>query len=208
MPEAQAPAPRSLAALAREAAACTRCPLYRNATQVVVGEGPRTAELMFVGEQPGDQEDIEGRPFVGPAGRLFDRIAEEAGLDRKRTFVTNAVKHFKFAPRGKRRIHSKPDAGEVEACRWWLEAERNLVKPKLIVAMGATAAESLTGTGKGILKRRGSIEETSDGTPVFLTVHPSYLLRLPNEALKTEARQAFRADLESVLAHLEELGAA
>ena len=208
MPNPDAPAPRSLSSLHEEAAACTRCPLYRNATQVVVGEGSRSAELMFVGEQPGDQEDLEGRPFVGPAGRMFDRLAEEAGVERKRTFVTNAVKHFKFAPRGKRRIHQKPDAGEVEACRWWLDAERKLVKPKMIVALGATAAESLTGTGKGILKRRGTLEATEDGTPVFLTVHPSYLLRLPTEQAKSEAREAFRKDLESVVAHLEELRAA
>ncbi len=208
MPEADAPPPNSLAALRREAASCTRCPLYENATQVVVGEGPIDAELMFVGEQPGDQEDLAGRPFVGPAGRLFDEIAQAAGVDRSRTFVTNAVKHFKFAPRGKRRIHQKPDAGEVQACRWWLEAERQLVQPKLIVALGATAAEALTGTGKGILKRRGSVEATDDGTPVFLTVHPSYLLRLPDETLKAEARDAFRRDLESVMSHLAELRAA
>ena len=184
MDQSDAPAPESLAALHDQAAACRRCPLYRNATQVVVGEGPRDARLMFVGEQPGDEEDRAGRPFVGPAGRLFDAIASEAGVDRDRSFVTNAVKHFKFAPRGKRRIHQKPDAGEVEACQWWLDAERRLVRPKLIVALGATAAESLTGTGKGILKRRGRIEATEDGTPVFLTVHPSYLLRLPTEELE------------------------
>ena len=208
MPEADAPPPDSLAALRREAASCTRCPLYETATQVVIGEGPIDAELMFVGEQPGDQEDLAGRPFVGPAGRLFDEIAQAAGVDRSRTFVTNAVKHFKFAPRGKRRIHQKPDAGEVQACRWWLEAERQLVQPKLIVALGATAAEALTGTGKGILKRRGSVEATDDGTPVFLTVHPSYLLRLPDETLKVEARDAFRRDLEFVMSHLAELRAA
>jgi DNA polymerase len=208
VPQPDAPAPDTLAALRAEAAACTRCSLHANATQVVVGEGPADAELMFVGEQPGDQEDLAGRPFVGPAGQLFDEIAAAAGVDRTRTFVTNAVKHFKFAPRGKRRIHQKPDAGEVQACRWWLEAERKLVEPMLIVALGATAAEALTGTGKGILKRRGGIEATADGTPVFLTVHPSYLLRLPTEDLKAEARLAFRRDLEAAVAHLEELRAA
>lgn len=189
------PAPGSLAALHQKAAACTRCPLHRNATQVVVGEGPRDAPLMVVGEQPGDQEDLAGRPFVGPAGQLFDRLAVEAGLDRDKAFVTNAVKHFKFQPRGKRRIHQKPDAGEVQACRWWLEAERRLVKPKLILAMGATAALSLTGTGTGIMKRRGTFEATEDGTPVLLTLHPSYLLRVPNAAAKAAAERDFRADL-------------
>ena len=208
MPQADTPAPDSLAALLVAARGCTRCDLYRNATQVVVGEGSTDAELMFVGEQPGDQEDLAGRPFVGPAGQLFDEIVEKAGIDRSKTFVTNAVKHFKFAPRGKRRIHSKPDAGEIEACKWWLEAERKLVQPILIVALGATAAESLTGTGKGILKRRGTIEATFDNVPVFLTVHPSYLLRLPSEDLKAEAREVFRADLVAARAHLEALRAA
>ena len=139
------PTPGSLEALKAEASACTRCPLHRDATQVVVGEGPRDAPLMVVGEQPGDQEDLAGRTFVGPAGQLFDRLAEDAGLDRDRAFVTNAVKHFKFTPRGKRRIHQRPDAGEVQACRWWLDLERELIRPKLILAMGATAALSLTG---------------------------------------------------------------
>ena len=208
MSATDAPRPRSLSALHDAAAECTRCPLYRNATQVVVGEGPRSAELMFVGEQPGDQEDREGRPFVGPAGRLFDRLAEDAGVDRRRTFVTNAVKHFKHAPRGKRRIHQKPDAGEVEACRWWLEIERQLIRPKLIVALGATAAQSLTGTGRGILKRRGAVETAEDGTPVFLTVHPSFLLRLPTDEAKAAAREDFRRDLVSVLGHLDRIRAA
>ena len=208
MPKDQPPAPGSLKALHDAAAGCTRCDLYKSATQVVVGEGSTDAEMMFVGEQPGDQEDLAGRPFVGPAGRLFDELVEKAGIDRKKTFVTNAVKHFKFAPRGKRRIHQRPDAGEIQACQWWLEAERKLVQPLLIVAMGATAAESLTGTGKGILKRRGKIEATFDNVPVFLTVHPSYLLRLPNEELKATERERFRQDLAAAQAHLEELRAA
>lgn len=193
-----------LDALRREAEGCDRCPLHRDATQVVVGEGPRDAPLMVVGEQPGDQEDLAGRPFVGPAGQLFDRFAEEAGLDRSRAFVTNAVKHFKFVPRGKRRIHQKPDAGEVQACRWWLDAERRLVRPDLILAMGATAAASLTGRGQGIMKRRGTFEETGDGTPVLLTLHPSYLLRVPNEAARAAAERDFRADLSAAAAWLEE----
>ena len=189
------PAPGSLDALKAEASGCTRCPLHRDATQVVVGEGPRDAPLMAVGEQPGDQEDLAGRPFVGPAGQLFDRLAEEAGLDRDRAFVTNAVKHFKFTPRGKRRIHQRPDAGEVQACRWWLDLERELIRPKLILAMGATAALSLTGRGDGIMKRRGTFEATEDDTPVLLTLHPSYLLRVPNAAAKAAAERDFRADL-------------
>ncbi|MBM9594929.1 UdgX family uracil-DNA binding protein [Roseitranquillus sediminis] len=207
MPEQQPPAPDTLAALHEAARGCTRCDLYRNATQVVVGEGSTDAEMMFVGEQPGDQEDLAGRPFVGPAGRLFDEVVAEAGIDRSRTFVTNAVKHFKFAPRGKRRIHQRPDAGEIQACRWWLEAERRLVQPLLIVALGATAAESLTGTGKGILKRRGTVETAFENVPVFLTVHPSYLLRLPDADLKAQERERFRQDLAAAQAHLVELRA-
>ena len=193
-----------LDALRREAAGCTRCPLHRHATQVVVGEGPRDAALMVVGEQPGDQEDLAGRPFVGPAGQLFDRMAAEAGLDRSKAFVTNAVKHFKFEARGKRRIHQKPDAGEVEACRFWLGLERDLVRPKLILAMGATAAASLTGRGQGIMKRRGTFEAAEDGTPVLLTLHPSYLLRVPNARAKAEAERDFRADLEAAAGWLGE----
>ncbi|TDL81804.1 DUF4130 domain-containing protein [Palleronia sediminis] len=192
----QTPPPADdLDALHRQAAGCERCALYRDATQVVMGEGPRDAPLMVVGEQPGDQEDLAGRPFVGPAGQLFDRIAEEAGLDRSRAFVTNAVKHFKFTPRGKRRIHQKPDAGEVSACRWWLDAERELIRPRLILAMGATAAGALTGRAEGIMKRRGTFEATGDGTPVLLTLHPSYLLRVPNEQAKAAATRDFRGDL-------------
>ncbi len=184
-----------LDALRRDAEGCTRCPLHRDATQVVVGEGPSDAPLMVVGEQPGDQEDLAGRPFVGPAGQLFDRFADEAGLDRSRAFVTNAVKHFKFVPRGKRRIHQKPDAGEVQACRWWLDAERQLVRPGLILAMGATAAASVTGKGQGIMKRRGTFEAAEDGTPVLLTLHPSYLLRVPDAGARAAAERDFRADL-------------
>ena len=189
----------SIAALHDDARGCTRCPLHEMATQVVFGEGPTDADLMFVGEQPGDNEDLEGRPFVGPAGRLFDEIAERAGVDRSRAYVTNAVKHFKFTPRGKRRIHAKPGAGEINACRWWIEQERELVRPRLIVAMGATAAHSLTGDGKGLLKRRGGIERARGGAeePVFITVHPSFLLRLPDEASRAREEAAFEADLRA-----------
>lgn len=165
------------------------------------------AALMVVGEQPGDQEDLAGRPFVGPAGQLFDRIAGEVGLDRREAYVTNAVKHFKFTPRGKRRIHQRPDASEIAHCRWWLNAERKLVQPRLILGMGATAAEALTGSGRGILSRRGRVEATTDGTPVLLTMHPSYLLRCREEERASETA-LFRADLAKAVAYLSEPGAA
>lgn len=193
--EAVAPLPGSLDELRAQAAGCTRCPLHGPATQVVFGEGPVDADLMIVGEQPGDQEDLAGRPFVGPAGAVFDAEADAAGLDRSRVYVTNAVKHFKFTARGKRRIHQRPDAGEVEHCRWWLDLERQMIRPRLIVAMGATACASLTGSGAGLLKRRGGIEAAADGTPVLVTIHPSYILRLPDPAAQAEARAQLRSDL-------------
>ncbi|MBM1814153.1 UdgX family uracil-DNA binding protein [Pseudosulfitobacter pseudonitzschiae] len=173
---------------------CTRCALCGPATQAVTGEGPRDAALMVVGEQPGDVEDRTGRPFVGPAGQLFDEIAAQAGLDRQATYVTNAVKHFKFQQRGKRRMHQAPNQGEVQHCKWWLEAEVALVKPKLILAMGGTALLALTGTKDGILKRRGQVEDTAYG-PVLVTLHPSYLLRLPDASLRAAQTDLFRADL-------------
>ncbi|MGR3512129.1 MAG: UdgX family uracil-DNA binding protein [Paracoccaceae bacterium] len=179
---------------------CTRCPLYEHATQAVPGEGPAPADLMIVGEQPGDQEDLQGRPFVGPAGQLFDRIAGEAGLDRTAAYVTNAVKHFKFTTRGKRRIHQRPDRGEVEHCRWWLDLEIDRVKPKLLLGMGATAALSLTGKGEGILKRRGTVEVGRHGLPVLLTVHPSYILRVPDKGAQTQATAHLRDDLREAVA--------
>ena len=195
---------QSLGDVAESAAACTRCPLYRDATQVVFGEGPRDARVMFVGEQPGDKEDLAGRPFVGPAGQLFTERAEAAGIDRNDYYVTNAVKHFKFVQRGKRRIHQKPGASEVSACNWWLEQELQLVDPQLAVAMGATALHALTGNGAGLLKRRGGIEKTRDGRPCLVTVHPSYLLRLPDEELKASETETFTADLRRVHEVLEE----
>lgn len=179
---------------------CTRCPLFENATRAVPGEGAAPADLMIVGEQPGDREDLEGRPFVGPAGQLLDRIAGEAGIDRRRIYVTNAVKHFKFIPRGRRRIHQRPDRGEVEQCRWWLDLEIDRVGPRLIVAMGATAALSLTGTGDGVLKRRGGVETGLHGLPVLLTMHPSYILRVPNAGARRAAMRHLRADLDRVMA--------
>jgi uracil-DNA glycosylase len=162
--------------------------------RVVLGEGPADARLMVVGEQPGDIEDREGRPFVGPAGQLLDRLAEDAGIDRSQVYVTNAVKRFRFVQRGKRRIHQKPDRGDLEHARWWLAAEIDIIKPELILAMGGTAAETLTGKREGILKRRGHVEETEFG-PVFLTVHPSYLLRLRDAAAKAGEQRRLRDDL-------------
>jgi DNA polymerase len=187
----------SIADLRAAAAGCRRCPLWREATQTVFGEGPDDARVVFVGEQPGDQEDIAGKPFVGPAGRLFYAVIEEAGIDRSVTYVTNAVKHFKFEPRGKRRIHAKPNAGEIQACRWWVDHELKLIRPDLVVALGATAALSLLGKAIPITKMRGQIVTRDDGLKVFLTVHPSYLLRLPYDA-KAAERGRFVADMRAV----------
>ena len=189
---------QTLDEVAESASACTRCPLYSDATQVVFGEGPRDAKVMFVGEQPGDKEDLAGRPFVGPAGQMFTDCAERVGIDRDDYYVTNAVKHFKFTLRGRRRIHQRPAASEVSACNWWLQQELQLIDPKLTVAMGATALHALTGNGAGILKRRGGVEETRDGRPCLVTVHPSYLLRLPDEDLKAAEIERFEADLRRV----------
>ncbi|GGL73935.1 UdgX family uracil-DNA binding protein [Wenxinia marina] len=175
--------------------------------RVVLGEGPPDADLMIVGEQPGDIEDQEGRPFVGPAGQLFDRIAQDAGIERRRAYVTNAVKRFKFQMRGKRRMHQTPNGGDIEHARWWIEKELELVQPKLILGMGGTAAETLTGTRAGILKRRGTVEETRYG-PVFLTVHPSYILRLPDADAKAAEEERYRRDLAAAQAVLEEMRAA
>jgi DNA polymerase len=185
----------SLADLAAAARHCERCPLYRDATQVVVGEGPAGAPLMLVGEQPGDQEDIAGRPFVGPAGQLLDRALADAGIARSAAFVTNAVKHFKFEPRGKRRIHARPSNSEIEACRWWLDAELKIVKPRLVVAMGATAARALSGRALTISRERGRLLAWPGGTAGFVTVHPSYLLRLPDPEAKRTEYAHFVADL-------------
>ena len=189
---------QTLPEIAREAAACTRCPLHADATQVVFGEGPPDARVMVVGEQPGDREDLAGRPFVGPAGQLFDEVAARAGLDRGTCYVTNAVKHFKFVQKGKRRIHQKPAASEITACNWWLGQELSQVDPELVVAMGATALHSLTGKGQGILKRRGTVEETRDGRPMLITVHPSYLLRLPDAAMRERETEIFCEDLARI----------
>lgn len=185
----------SLAALAQAEAACTRCPLYRDATQVVPGEGHRQARMMVVGEQPGDKEDLAGRPFVGPAGRLFDAALAEAEIPRDQVFVTNAVKHFKFERRGKRRLHSRPNAGEIDRCKWWLGQERKLVAPAVLMAMGATAVRSLLGRPASISSLRGETPRLEDGTPMVATVHPSYLLRIRDPDARESERAGFVADL-------------
>jgi probable DNA metabolism protein len=187
-------------ALSDEATGCRRCPLYKGATQTVFGEGPVDAALMFVGEQPGDQEDLAGKPFVGPAGRLFDRALAEAGVDRGAVYVTNAVKHFKFEQRGKRRIHAKPDAGEIEACRWWIDQERMLIKPRIAVALGATAARSLFGRVMTIGRERGRPLALPDGGEGWITVHPSYLLRLPDKVAAEAEYGKFVDELKAVRA--------
>lgn len=196
----------ALDALREEAASCKRCPLWKPATRTVFGEGPAAAPLMFVGEQPGDQEDLAGRPFVGPAGQLFDRALGEAGVDRAKAYVTNAVKHFKFEPRGKRRIHAKPGAGEIEACRWWIEQEREIVRPALTVALGATAAHSLFGRTMTISRSRGSPLRLADGSECWVTVHPSFLLRIPEPDRKAEEYARFVEDLRRIGQRLEEVG--
>jgi DNA polymerase len=193
------------AALRDEAMACTRCDLYRCGTQTVFGEGPLDARIFFVGEQPGDQEDLAGRPFVGPAGQLFDAALEKAGIDRSTTYVTNAVKHFKFVLRGKKRIHSKPDTAEIDACRWWQEQERAIIRPPLTVALGATAARSLTGKTLTISKAREEPLRLSDGSECWVTVHPSFLLRIPEEDRRREERARFVADLIRIRERSEEL---
>jgi DNA polymerase len=191
-----APVPvESLTQLRREAASCRRCDLYRHATQTVFGEGPAHAQIVLVGEQPGDQEDLAGKPFVGPAGKLLDGALDEAGIERAKVYVTNAVKHFKFAPRGKRRIHSKPNAGGIQACRWWLERELAALKPRLVVALGATAAQALSGHAVSVMKQRGR-ETPLMGVRGMITVHPSYLLRIPDAADKAAEYRKFVADLK------------
>lgn len=186
------------AAIRDAAMACTRCPLHRDATQTVFGEGPIDAPLFFIGEQPGDQEDVAGRPFVGPAGQLFDQALAEAGVDRAAAYVTNAVKHFKFERRGKRRLHQSPDAGEIQACRWWLGQEIDLVRPRLIVALGASAARAMLGKAVTIGRSRGAAIPLENGAEGWVTVHPSYLLRLPDEARRAEERDRFVEELRQI----------
>ena len=183
---------------AREAGSCRRCPLYGPATQTVFGEGPAGARAMFVGEQPGDQEDTIGRPFVGPAGQLMDQAMEEAGIDRRMVYVTNAVKHFKFVARGRRRIHQTPEVPEIQACGFWLDVERTRIRPILTVAMGASAARAVLGRAVPIGRERGRPIRMPDGRTVFVTVHPSYILRLPDRAAKDREYAALVGDLRLV----------
>jgi DNA polymerase len=185
-----------LAALRKAEAACTRCPLYGPATQVVPGEGPADAAMMLVGEQPGNDEDLQGRPFVGPAGRMLQLALDEAGIDRTKVFVTNAVKHFKFELRGKRRLHKRPSTHEIERCRWWLDIERNLVKPRVVVALGATAVRGVLGRADTIASLRGRLLPQEDGTRVIVTIHPSYLLRITDPDDKARQYAHFVADLK------------
>ncbi|MBR1191672.1 UdgX family uracil-DNA binding protein [Bradyrhizobium sp. AUGA SZCCT0240] len=188
--------------LREEAADCRACPLWKDATQTVFGEGPQAAQVMLVGEQPGDKEDLAGKPFVGPAGQMLDRALDEAGIDRSKVYVTNAVKHFKFVPRGKIRLHQKPNTPEIKACRQWYERERAAIKPALVVAMGATAAQSVFGKITPINKSRGRLIDLEDGTTALVTVHPSYLLRLPDADAKAREYQRFVADLKIAAALL------
>jgi uracil-DNA glycosylase len=192
-----------MATLRQAAAGCTACHLYQNATQTVFGEGPEAATAMLVGEQPGDVEDRAGHPFVGPAGKLLDRCLVEAGIDRGRTYVTNVVKHFKWVPRGPRRIHSKPGSVEIEACFPWLEAEIAVVKPRAIVALGATAAQALFGRAFRVSKDRGRFVPSGLAPYALATVHPSALLRAPDEETRNQEIRRFIEDLRQVTAILK-----
>ena len=192
----------SLGATREAAQNCRACDLYKRATQTVFGEGPRKATVMLVGEQPGDAEDIAGHPFVGPAGKLLDRALEEAGINRKLVYVTNVVKHFKWEPRGKRRIHAKPNAAEIGACRPWLETEIALLKPRVLVCLGATAAQALLGKSFKVTKQRGTFVSSSLAPRVTATVHPSSILRAPDEESRRAEMRRFVADLERVAAEL------
>lgn len=196
------PARPSLRSLREAAAACRGCDLYKHATQTVFGEGPARARMMLVGEQPGDSEDRLGRPFVGPAGRILHRAMEEAGIDAQRVYVTNAVKHFKFVERGKRRVHAKPKTIEIRACRPWLEEEIAVVRPSLIVALGATAAQSLLGSSFRLLANRGKLITAILPSPVMATVHPSAILRAPDDRTRRRQMAKFLEDLQTAQAAL------
>jgi DNA polymerase len=194
----------SLSGLREAAAGCRACPLWRTGTQTVFGERLVRSEIVFVGEQPGDREDREGRPFVGPAGRVLDDALAEAGIDRRLAYVTNAVKHFKWEARGKRRIHQKPNAAELAACRPWLDAELAVLEPRVLVALGATAAQALLGKSFRVTRQRGVPLESDLAPRVVATVHPSSILRAPDEAARREAYAAFVADLEVVAGLLKD----
>src|ERR1700758_1100489 len=189
----------SLATVREAAGRCTACHLYERATQTVFGEGPESASIMLVGEQPGDYEDVAGRPFVGPAGKIMDQALEEAGIDRSQVYVTNAVKHFKWEPRGKRRIHQKPNSREIEACRPWLEAELRIVRPALVVALGATAAQTIFGPAFRVTRERGEALSSKLAPRVLATVHPSSLLRQPDEESRQREYKHFVSDLRAAL---------
>jgi uracil-DNA glycosylase family protein len=201
-PSPPQPAADALEALRTEAAHCRACPLWSDATQIVFGAGPRHARLMLVGEQPGDKEDLAGTPFIGPAGQVLDRALKQAGIARKDVYVTNAVKHFKFVPRGKIRLHQKPSTAEIKACRPWYERERQAVRPNLVVAMGASAAQAVLGKSVPVQASRGRLIDLDDDTKALVTVHPSYLLRLPDEAAQLREYQRFVDDLKIVAARL------
>lgn len=192
----------SLTAVRTIAAGCKACDLYRRGTQTVFGEGPRKARLMLVGEQPGDAEDLAGHPFVGPAGRLLDSALAEAGIDRDLVYVTNVVKHFKWEPRGKRRIHAKPNAAEIAACRPWLDAEIALVKPQVLVCLGSTAAQALLGRTFRVSTERGQLVTSSLAPVVTATVHPSAILRAPDAETRREEMRRFVHDLREIAGHL------
>jgi DNA polymerase len=195
----------SLSVLRDEASECHACPLWKDATQTVFGEGPQHAPIMLVGEQPGDKEDLAGRPFVGPAGQLLDRALKAAGIDRPKVYVTNAVKHFKFVLRGKFRLHQKPTTSEIKACRPWYERERAAIQPALVVAMGATAAQSVFGKITPINKSRGRLIDLDAQTKALVTVHPSYLLRLPDADARAREYDRFVEDLKIAAGVLKKL---
>jgi DNA polymerase len=192
----------TLASVREISKACKACDLYKRGTQTVFGEGPSRAEVMVVGEQPGDAEDVAGQPFVGPAGRLLDRALEEAGIDRATVYVTNVVKHFKWEPRGKRRIHAKPNAAEIGACRPWLDTEIALVKPRVLICLGATAAQALLGRAFKVTQQRGEFVPSDFAPLVTATVHPSSILRAPDDESRRREMQAFVADLAKVATKL------
>ena len=196
------PARRSLAAVRADARDCRACDLWKTGTQTVFGEGGRRAELMLIGEQPGDQEDLAGHPFVGPAGKLLDRALEEAGIDRAAVYLTNVVKHFKWEPRGKRRIHKKPNGAEVSACRPWLDAELVLVKPRAVICLGATASQALLGRAFKVTAHRGEFIESTIAPIVLATVHPSSLLRAPDDETRRRETARFIDDLRTVVTRL------
>lgn len=196
---AQPPDTMRWSAIREAAKDCEACHLFKRATQTVFGEGPKSATMMLVGEQPGDYEDVAGKPFVGPAGKIMDQALEEAGIDRSQVYVTNAVKHFKWEPRGKRRIHQKPNSREIAACRPWLEAELRIVKPKLVVAMGATASKTIFGPSFRVTRERGKVLSSKLAPRVLATVHPSSLLRQPDEESRQREYKHFVRDLRAAL---------